>query len=233
MNIAIVRNISHEGPGLLKQVADRRGDKVVEIDLSRDLIMPDLNDFDGLIMLGGPDSVNDNSTKIKTALSITKQALDLNKPYLGICLGLQLLVKAAGGEIIKNSIAEHGLLDPIGNQFNIKLTAAGRQSTLFKQLPDNLDVFHLHGETVELTEDMTLLATGKYCESQVVRIGSKAYGLQCHFELTEEMLSEWISIDPDLQKLNKSELERLFNDQIENYTRTGKQLFNNFLDSID
>ena len=114
----------------------------------------------------------------------------------GICLGLQTLVKAAGGRIIKSPVRETGFLDPEGSHFTTELTAAGKQDPLFEGLDHSFKVFHLHGETVELTDSITLLSTGKFCRNQIVRVGKNAYGIQCHFELTPEMLETWMNEDP-------------------------------------
>ena len=92
-----------------------------------------------------------------------------------------------------------------------------------------MKVLHLHGETLLLTDDMLLLASGKFCPAQVVRIGANAYGIQCHFELTAEMLENWMNEDEDLLKTDKENLKAIFRNEQPEYTRTGRQLMLNFL----
>jgi GMP synthase (glutamine-hydrolysing) len=76
---------------------------------------------------------------------------------------------------------------------------------------------------------MVLLAVGKFCRNQIVRIGENAYGIQCHFELTLEMFETWINEDPDLLQLDKEQLRANFATIQDEYTRVGRQLFKNFL----
>jgi len=96
-------------------------------------------------------------------------------------------------------------------------------------LSDNLTVFQLHGETVKLTRQMTLLATGDFCKNQIVKIGLTAYGIQSHFELTNDLLESWIIEDSDLQKLQADQLRSDFKTIKSDYQNTGRQLFYNFL----
>ena len=92
-----------------------------------------------------------------------------------------------------------------------------------------MKVLHLHGETLLLTDDMLLLASGKFCPAQVVRIGANAYGIQCHFELTDEMLENWMNEDEDLLKTDKENLNAIFRNEQPDYTRTCRKLILNFL----
>lgn len=199
------------------------------IDLDKGELIPALTDYQAVIVLGGPDSANDKSEKMRLELKRIKQALQHDIPYLGICLGMQTLVKAAGGRVVKSPVKEAGLRDPEGNQFTIQLSGAGYKDPLFEKLPETLPVFHLHGETVELAEDMRLLATGEYCNNQAVRVREHFYGIQCHLELTFKMLQVWLDEDPDLATVDKKTLEKDFARIEQEYVRNGKQLIRNFL----
>ena len=92
-----------------------------------------------------------------------------------------------------------------------------------------LNVFQLHGETVELTSDMIVLATGKFCNNQIVKVADKAYGIQSHFELTSEMLTIWAEQDPDLIPIGKEKLIADFEKIEQSYTYIGQTLLHNFL----
>lgn len=109
------------------------------------------------------------------------------------------------------------------------LTDAGRQDALFAGLPETLGVFHLHDETVGLSDGMQLLATGHGCPNQVVKVGDRAYGIQPHFELTEPMLYALAEESPDLQPIGTERLLADFARQRGTYTVTGRTLFRNFL----
>jgi GMP synthase (glutamine-hydrolysing) len=228
--ILIIKNKSSEGPGILEILLRRKNINYTIVDLESDPEYPSsLESVGAVVMLGGPDSANDVSKKIGWELAFIDRILSDGIPYLGICLGLQVLVKAAGGKVLKNIIKETGFRDPENKFFSVVLTSEGKTDAIFKGLGNEFPVFHLHGETVELTDKMTLLAAGAFCRNQVVKIGENAYGIQCHFELTPEMLEYWITTDPDLLELDTENLRNDFNYLKNDYTSTGETILNNFL----
>ena len=227
--LLIVKNIPREGPGLLEGLLQEEGLDYDLIDLESGDTIPSPNDYKAMVVLGGPDSANDSTPKMTAELEKIKTALEANIPYLGICLGMQVLVKAAGGEVVKAENKEVGFIDPSGVQYDIQVTDEGKRSPLLVGLPDNLEVFHLHGETVVLTEKMTLLGTGRYCKNQIVQVSPTAYGIQSHFELTPEMLVAWAEQDPDLVPLGKEKLVADYEAIKDNYTAIGRTILSNFL----
>lgn len=227
--ILIIQNITREAPGLLSEIIKEKDIKYDVVDLSKDETLPeDISEYKALVVLGGPPSANDTTCQIPEELGVIRKSRELNIPYLGICLGLQTLVKAMGGVVRKNEVPEFGFRQPNGKAYVIDLNQDGKNDPLFAGLPDEIRVFHLHGETVDLTPEMKLLATGETCKNQVVKIGDNAYGLQCHFELTTEMLNTWLAEDPDLQQFKKEDLLKDWAEIKEEYTNTGKTLFSNF-----
>lgn len=227
--ILIVKNITREGPGLLETELKKRGIGYTVADLDQGQNFPPVENYGAVVVLGGPDSANDENEKMENELARIREAIAANIPYLGICLGLQTLVKAAGGKVVKSPTKEVGFIDPDGSNFTVKLTDEGKQDPLFEGLDHTFNDFHLHGETVELTDDMVLLAVGKFCRNQIARVGENAYGIQCHFELTPEMFETWINEDSDLLQLDKEQLRANFEAIRDEYTRVGRQLFKNFL----
>lgn len=227
--ILIVKNFTREGPGILETILVERNIDYIIVDLHQGQSFPQVENFGAVVVLGGSDSANDESEKIKNELVRIGETIAAGIPYLGICLGLQTLVKATGGKVIKSPTKEVGFIDPAGNNFTIELTDEGKKDALFVGLDQTFNVFHLHGETVELTDDMALLAVGKFCRNQVVRVGKNAYGIQCHFELTPQMFELWLSEDPDLKQLDKETLKENFKKILDQYTQVGRQLFKNFL----
>ena len=227
--ILIIQNIAREGSGLLGEIIAETGIKSKVVDLSLGEKLPPAEGLAAVVILGGPDSANDKSPMMLNELDFIRKVLSANIPYLGICLGMQTLVRAAGGEVIKSPVKETGFRDENRQLFRISLTEDGLKDPLFNGIGDYFNVFHLHGETVILTESMKLLGTGKPCLNQIVRIGPAAYGIQCHFELTAEMFDRWINEDPDLLLLDKNELRKDFIALREQYLQTGYGLFRNFL----
>ena len=227
--VLIVQNSTHEGPALIEDVLRERGISLEIVDLAKGEPLPLPHSFDAVIILGGPDSANDETEKMKSERAFIAAVLAAKIPYLGICLGLQTLVKVAGGSVMKSPVREIGFRGPDESLFTVELTAVGKSDPLFVGLADSLRVFQLHGETVALTQEMQLLATGKFCTNQVVKIGENAYGVQCHFELTPEKFESWLVHDPDLTTMKKDALRADFEAGNKQYEAVGRTLFTNFL----
>ena len=230
--ILILRNVPRENPGLIEILLKEHNIEYQIIDFESSTVIDSIEKYSALIVLGGPDSANDLTPKMQNELTLIRNAIQLQIPYLGICLGLQTLVKAMGGSVEKCQANEIGFRDPKNNFFKIKLTSKGRKDKLFKNLPNYLTVFQLHGETVKLTPLMSLLATGDFYNNQIVKIGETAYGIQSHFELTFDLLESWITEDSDLLKLNAEQIRSDFKTIKSDYQNTGRQLFFNFLTII-
>ncbi|MBZ4219155.1 MAG: type 1 glutamine amidotransferase, partial [Chlorobium sp.] len=228
--LLIVKNMTQEGSGLLEPLLSEHGIAWHQEDLSAGGTFPEPRGYSALVVLGGYQSANDDSPAMLLQLRRIKAALHEEIPVLGICLGMQCLVKAGGGKVIRACVKETGFIDPEGNPYRIELTPAGRKDPLFAGLGSSFPVFQLHGETVELAASgVELLATGKHCPVQAVRVGKNAYGLQCHFELTPEMFSEWCDIDADLKRMDRNDLMKQFETIREEYHSTGLKLLKNFL----
>lgn len=229
IDVLIVKNITREGPGLLLELLEKHGLSYKILDLNDgDTLRPTIN-YRALVVLGGPDSANDQNEKILHEIEFVKKSIESGKPYLGICLGLQVMVKAMGGKVVKSPVKEVGFRDMDGRYFEIDAV----EDPLFKGMGNKFKVFHLHGETVEVTDEMKVIGTGKFCKNQIVKYGENAYGIQCHFELTQEMFDEWVSVDPDLLELNRDSLKVDFATIKDEYTQTGLALFENFLKLSD
>lgn len=227
--ILIVKNMTREDQGLLQELIKDRGIGYTVVDLDQGQEFPPVENYGAVVVLGGPDSANDETEKMRSELVRIGEVLAAKIPYLGICLGLQTLVKASGGKVVKSPVKEVGFIGPDGSNFTVELTEDGKRDPLFDGLDHTFNVFQLHGEAVELTDSMALLATGKFCRNQVARVGSNAYGIQCHFELTPEMFEIWINEDSELLELGKEQLRAGFAAIQEEYIRVGRQLLTNFL----
>ncbi len=228
--LLIVKNITHEGPGLLEGLLiDRRIDADLA-DLSRGDPFPDPVGYRALVVLGGPQSVNDPTPEMRNEIKQIKRALERDIPYLGICLGMQALVHAAGGTVLPCHEKEAGFFDSAGNPYQMEVSEEGRGDPLFKGLGERFRVFQLHGETVEPATGTVLLGTGHRCRHQAVKAGKNAYGLQCHFEMTRGTLDRWTEIDPDLKAIGRERLVGEFDAMQNEYRTIGLRLLGNFLD---
>ncbi len=227
--VLIVQNITREMPGILAGVLEEENIDYDVVDLDKGEALPSPDEYAAVVVLGGPDSANDDTEKMHNELEWIRGVLAAELPYLGICLGLQTLVKAAGGSVVAGKVKEIGFIDPNGDQYMVELTDAGKTDPLLAGFADSLEVFQLHGETVAVTDDMTVLATGKHCENQIVRVRDRAYGIQSHFEVTPKMLEVWAANDPDLIPIGNDKLQADFQNIEEAYTKTGQTLLRNFL----
>ena len=228
MKVLIVKNITREGPGLLKEILNSHRIKFDIVDLDKGENFPDPTNYSAVFVFGGPDSANDNTPKMQLELRRVRETIKAGIPYLGACLGMQALVKANGGEVHRNPVKEVGWRDPKGNYFQVELTEDGKQDPLFAGMNSPLKIFHLHGETVRLKGGMKLLATGKYCKNQVVKVGNNSYGIQGHFELTPQMFDEWRTQDSDLIPLDQNSLQKDYAELRKEYEKSGKQILTNF-----
>ena len=239
----IVTNIQREQPGALLDVLENQGWEYQIINLGDGETSPSVKNFDSFIVMGGPSSANDTAAQtpwMPSELSQIQETLALEIPYLGVCLGMQTLVKAAGGAVIPSPRKEVGFRasygQPLGELFFVELTPEGKSDPFFSGLSPSFHLFHLHGESVELLPTMnpkaTLIATAAVVPMQIIRVGKNAYGTQGHFELTPELLDIWLKDDPDLQALGETGIAQVhkdFQELQEEYMKTAHILYTNFL----
>ncbi len=140
-----------------------------------------MEDHAGAVIFGGPMSANDNEAYIKREIDWISVPLAENKPFYGICLGAQMLVKQLGGEVRANEseFAEIGY-------YPLVPTQAGLELMDWPQM-----TYQWHREGFSLPQGATLLATGEQYPNQAIKIGQNAYGVQFHAELTFAMMNRW------------------------------------------
>ena len=145
--------------------------------------IPSINDIDWLILMGGSMSVNDEKEFpwLVKEKEFVRQCIEQDKVVIGICLGSQLIANSLGCKVYKNEQKEIGW-------FPIKKAPLAK-SKLFADFPDEVTVFHWHGETFDLPMDAELIASSAACKNQVFVINNKVIGFQCHLETTSESLS--------------------------------------------
>jgi len=227
--LLILQHIAHEGPGLFGEFLKTKNIGADVVNIYTASCLPDPSNYKAVITLGGPQSANDNNEAMQRELKNLERMLRDEIPYLGVCLGMQTLVRAAGGKVVPYQTKETGWYRTDGSSYLIECTPDGLQDPLLEGLPSHFEVFQLHGETVELSGTTTLLGTAPDCPNQLVRVGTKAYGIQSHVELTRSMLEAWATIDPDLARLDKTTLISTYDNNARPYRATASTLFDNFL----
>lgn len=185
LRVTCFQHIDCEGPGSLLEILKT---KEVRVDtfkpLQGEAIPTHLGD--GLIVLGGPMGVYEEKhfPWMTMELNAIRKCLDSSLPVLGICLGSQMLAHAAGGRVYKGPAQEVGW-------YPITLSERGHLDPLLLGLPQQFNAFHWHGDTFTLPTQASLLAGSAAYPHQVYRMGTNAYGFQCHLEVTEEMVKSW------------------------------------------
>ena len=142
----------------------------------------DAKSFQCAIILGGPMSAND--PEMIAELCFIEKALRDGLPLLGICLGAQLIAKALGASVYRNTQVEIGW-EPV------HFTEAARTDRVFSKIPSPTTFFHWHGETFDLPRGAEWLAWSEKTRHQAYRFGENVYGLQFHPEVTAEMVADW------------------------------------------
>jgi len=187
--VAIFRHVSVEGPGYLAEFLDERRIpwQLIAVDAG-DAVPPSAEAFSGLVFMGGPMSVNDDLPWIAPVLSLIREAVVKDIPVLGHCLGGQLMSKALGGTVTRNPVKEIGWGE----------VAVADNDCAHGWFGDvrRFKSFHWHGETFSLPPGAVLLLSSKHCANQAWALG-KHLALQCHVEMTADMIVSWGEIGAD------------------------------------
>lgn len=189
MKLLVVQHLFCESPGAYDIELDRRGvqREVVEIDTGDKL--PDWDQFDGIIAMGGPMSVNDEAEHpwLVDEKRWLAEAVRAGKPFFGACLGVQLLASALGARVYPLVESEVGLLE-------VQRTAEGLADPVIGALAAPLVTLQWHGDTFDIPDGGVLLASSPAAPNQAFRFGDAAYGIQFHLEVTPEMAEQWAGI---------------------------------------
>ena len=197
MRVLAFRHVPFEDAGLMEPVLHARGIAMEYADLYRpDAAPPDTSDYDALVFLGGPMSVNDALPYLQWERRAILDAMEREQPVLGICLGAQLTASALGARVYASPQKEIGWYD-------VGLTKVGENDTLFAGWPQTANVFHWHGETFDLPEGAVLLASSERCRHQAFRMGDRTYGIQFHPEVAPETVEAWCREDANAGDLKE------------------------------
>ena len=239
MNIIVLQHIKIEDPGYIKDLMLADGVKLTTIESDEGEKIPNkLNEFDGMLCMGGPMDTfmeKEHPWLIEEKKAIKEYVIDLKKPYLGFCLGCQLLGEVVGGNVIKSNPAEIGIMD-------INFVKKKDDDILFSSFPNNIKSLQWHSYEVDglsQNKDIILLASSKTTKYQIFRYQNHAYGIQFHIEIKSNTVNDWGCV-PEYKnalekQLGKNALEK-FNqaakDNILEMNNYCKILYSNFKSKI-
>jgi len=180
-DVLVIQNTRLEESGILGELLNADGFKIQSVFAKKEKFPK--NDFSVLIVLGGPQSANDDHFYLKNEQQLIRDFVTKEKPILGICLGSQLIAKAFGANVYP------GIKKEIG--FYHDLTKDDSRSKLFSGFVNPFTVFHWHEDTFDLPNNAVRLAHSNDYSNQAFQLGT-AVGLQFHLEVDENMVNLWL-----------------------------------------
>jgi len=197
----IFQHLDVEHPGVFREFWRDAGIELTTVELDAGEAIPaDLTAFDAMIVMGGPMDVWETELYpwlAREIAAIRHFVVLLGRPYLGVCLGHQLLARALGETVAPAETSEVG-------PCQVELTQAARQDALFSGLTSPLTTFQWHSSEVKRTPaEAVTLARTDHCEIQAFRWGPHAYGLQFHAEITETTVDEWADVPAYARSLDE------------------------------
>jgi GMP synthase (glutamine-hydrolysing) len=189
MDVLVLQHIACEPPGAFEDVLTAAGADIHRVELDEGEPLPSWQNYVAIVAMGGPMSVNDDAelpwlTAEKQAIA---DAVKAGVPYWGSCLGVQLLAASLGARVYSGTQPEVGVLP-------VALTDDGRSDPVFAGLPPGFPTLQWHGDTFDLPDGATLLASSSAYPNQAFRVGQTAYGVQFHVEVTDQMAREWAQV---------------------------------------
>ena len=191
MEILVLQHINIEDPGYIKDLMLLDKAKLTTIELDEGEKIPnDLSKFDAMFCMGGPmDTWMEDKYPwlIDEKKKIKEFVVNLKKPYLGFCLGCQLLGEVVGGKVVKSKKPEIGML-------NISFSKEKDKDLLFSTFPNKVKALQWHSYEVinlENNKDITLLASSNITKYQIFKYKNHAYGIQFHIEVKDTTVNDW------------------------------------------
>jgi GMP synthase-like glutamine amidotransferase len=223
-DVLLVQNTKVEGSGYLGELLQNDGFDITSVNAKYESL-PD-EKFSLVIILGAPESANDDLPYLRDEQQLIKNSVEDNIPVLGICLGSQLIAKTFGAQVYKGSKME------IGFYHDLKIS---NNSKFFSGFKNPFSVFHWHGDTFDLPDGATRLALSQNYPNQAFQYKS-AIGLQFHLEVNEQMINLWLDkTEEKLQQISYIDPQKIRSDIDENISIVKSNLeifYNNFKSSF-
>ena len=236
MKFLSLQHIAIEDPGTFKDFLLEDGHTLTTIQLDEgDTIPSNLNEFDAMLCMGGPMDTHmekEYPWLVPEKKAIAEYVLNLEKPFLGFCLGCQLLGEVLGGKVIQSSPPEIGVLD-IHSKEDIK------NDPIFNFLPPSFKVLQWHSYEVvglEENQNITILGSSLTTKYQIFGYKKNAYGIQFHLEIRNTTVDDWAEVPEYKNALEQSlgsealpKMKKAVNAEIFTMQNQCKMLYQNFL----
>ncbi len=233
--VLVFQHVPYEILGTLDPLLRAAGYRIRYVNFGREPeAEPDVDKYQGLIILGGPMNVDmtEKYPHLATEVRLIKRAMDQGIPILGICLGAQLIAKTLGASVRKNPEKEIGWYD-------ISLTEEGKQDPLMRHLEDKRPIFEWHSDTFDLPDGAVHLAYGESCANQAFRYGDNVYGFQFHMEVDGPLVERWLNtpiyqaeIEQTNGKIDPALIRSETNQNISDLNNLSNQVFGEFLNLL-
>lgn len=221
-DILVLQNAKYEGLSGLGRLLEEDGFGTKIVFAKKEKIPK--QDYSAVIILGAPESANDDLTYLKEEMKLIGDSVEKEIPLLGICLGSQLIAKAFGAKVYQGAKKEIGIYHDI--EFDNQL-----KSGFFSGIKSPATVFHWHGDTFDLPQDAVRLAHSKDYQNQAFQIGS-AVGVQFHLEVDEETIRLWLEKSKDelsrIPYIDSDEIIRKIPESIQEIQNNMKIFYLNF-----
>jgi GMP synthase (glutamine-hydrolysing) len=193
--LLVLQHIACEPPAAFEDELRSRGLDLVRVELDEGEPLPDWREFPAIVVMGGPMGAYEDDAHAWLAAEkrLLRDAVEADVPVWGVCLGAQLLAGSLGARVYPGERPEVGLLP-------VELTPAASSDPVFGEAPSSFPTLQWHGDTFDLPEGATLLASSPAYPNQAFRIG-RSYGLQFHVEVSPRLATEWGAVPAYAQSL--------------------------------
>lgn len=239
MKIISLQHIAIEDPGTFKDFLLADGHELTTIQLDEGENIPsNLDEFDAMLCMGGPmDTFMEDEFNwlVGEKKAIGEYVLNLKKPFLGFCLGCQLLGEVLGGEVVQSNPPEIGVLD-------IDLSDQAIADPVFNFLPNKIKALQWHSYEVQGLEsnpNINIIGSSPTTKYQIFGYNNHAYGIQFHLEIRKSTVDDWAAVPEYKNALEQSlgqealpHMKREVNEEIDNMMAQCNQLYQNFISII-
>ena len=239
MKIISLQHIAIEDPGTFKDFLLADGHELTTIQLDEGENIPsNLDEFDAMLCMGGPmDTFMEDEFNwlVGEKKAIGEYVLNLKKPFLGFCLGCQLLGEVLGGEVVQSNPPEIGVLD-------INVSDQAITDPVFNFLPNKIKALQWHSYEVQGLEsnpNINIIGSSPTTKYQIFGYNNHAYGIQFHLEIRKSTVDDWAAVPEYKNALEQSlgqealpHMKKEVNEEIDNMMAQCNQLYQNFISII-